>query len=136
MDDTDAERCANRGCDRRLVRAATGRRAKYCSSTCRVQAKRDRDRQAEEAAARAETLRHARNALEDLGPTLAEAVHGRHVPQILAALYSAATDPARPKEADLEGWINALMLEVNLLTTTARQYRAALNTVVELDIKR
>lgn len=132
----DAGRCANPGCGKPIVRAATGRRAKYCSSTCRVQAKRDRDRQAEEATERAETLRHARNTIEDLRPVLGETVYGSiGLRPILAELYSAAIDPDRATAADLEGWIDRLMMEVNILAVTAREHRAALDTVTELEAR-
>lgn len=132
----DAGRCANRGCGKPIVRAATGRRAKYCSSTCRVQAKRDRDRQAEEEAERAEALRHARNTIEDLRPVLGETVYGSiGIRPILAELYSAAVDSDRATAADLEGWIARLVMEVNLLAITAREHRAALDTVAELEAR-
>ncbi|HEY1700972.1 MAG TPA: hypothetical protein VGG75_14775 [Trebonia sp.] len=46
MTDSTTAACASPYCSRPIVRAATGRPAKYCSDRCRQDAKRARDRSA------------------------------------------------------------------------------------------
>lgn len=126
--------CAGPYCGRPIKRAATGRPARYCSANCRQDAKRARDRARAEAAELAEALRHARNTVEDTGAGLAETVHGRFVPQRIAEAYAAAVDPARPN-AELDQALDALALEVSILAALAREHRAAVDQVRDLEAR-
>lgn len=127
---TDSATCASPFCSRPLVRAATGRRAKYCCPTCRVQAHRERERLEAEAEEREVELYAARSNAAAMWRELEPARYD--VSDASGEAFRAVSDDETAAE-DAEDAIVKFERAAALYAELARGYRAAVGRATEIE---